>query len=88
MHSCESCRGFVPEALTACPNCETNNMAKRGIKTKASVILSVSAISLTLMACYGAPPDEWEKECAPPNTNKDAAKIVGDVEPADEASHE
>ena len=59
---CDRCDGFVPPSVTACPNCEP--AAARGVDAargwvRFGLLLRVtagSAVAMTLMACYGAPP--------------------------------
>ncbi len=57
MQKCHSCDGFIPVTLKKCPNCRSKKVIS-SIKCGASVV-GASMISLTLMACYGAPPDYY-----------------------------
>jgi hypothetical protein len=64
MFSCLSCKGFIPEELSDCPNClKTNNLqsAKSSLLRKAACVVGASLVSVTLMACYGAPPGYLKK---------------------------
>ena len=59
MIQCKTCAGFVPQSSSHCPNCSTEytkGKACRQIKTAATIV-GAGMISMTLMACYGAPPD-------------------------------
>jgi hypothetical protein len=59
---CAICDGFVPPSVATCPNCEP--AAARGLDAargwmRLRFLLGVtagSAVAMTLMACYGAPP--------------------------------
>ena len=57
MRICSSCEGFAPDSLSACPHCDTVLPAaparRAGLWLKAA---AGSAVAMTLMACYGAPP--------------------------------
>lgn len=53
---CSSCRGFVPAAVSICPHCGASRGSSRiGTWFKA---VGAGAVSVTMMACYGVPPDE------------------------------
>src|SRR5574338_147699 len=75
---CAICDGFVPPSVAACPNCEP--AAARGLDAargwmRLRFLLGVtagSAVAMTLMACYGAPPvrpgeSDLDPKAAPPN---------------------
>ncbi len=53
MKKCSSCDGLIPSMSKSCPNC---HKISRRIKAGLGAA-GVGVISLTLMACYGAPPD-------------------------------
>ncbi len=55
MIKCDSCDGFIPVQAKSCPNCRREKFSRR-LKSSASMI-GVGVVSLTLMACYGAPGD-------------------------------
>ena len=52
---CLSCRGLVPSSESRCPHCG-REVPKRSVLAKGLAVLGASAASITLMACYGAPP--------------------------------
>lgn len=59
---CKLCEGFIPNASSQCPNCVIPTAPTRKIKAyrqvkTAATVVSAGMISMTLMACYGAPPD-------------------------------
>lgn len=58
MFKCATCSGFVPTHAQSCPNCRSKKVAKC-LKSGATVV-GVGMIGLTLMACYGAPPDYYK----------------------------
>lgn len=63
MYTCRNCFGFIPDDIPRCPNCDGKTEFKLHPKIKTGIkILSASAVSLTLMACYGAPPDTLDKK--------------------------
>ncbi len=74
MQKCADCNGFIPAHVVACPNCQKSG--SRVLKACASV-MGVGMLSLTLMACYGAPPDfdrprqDPEDTCKDPGCDKD-----------------
>ncbi len=57
--TCSGCEGFLPEDADSCPHCEAARE-----RPKASALKRVAASfaggvgMVTLMACYGLPPDE------------------------------
>lgn len=54
MNQCQKCQGFLPKSALTCPNCGLGlKRKKRPITTAAALGL----VSMTLMACYGGPPD-------------------------------
>lgn len=55
MHTCSSCSGLIPEQNAVCPNCRKESMVGLLAKTALGGL-----ISMTLMACYGAPPPNWK----------------------------
>lgn len=70
MRTCEHCNSFIPEGIDECPNCRGQQTEqKTGIQKSAkksfrlaTQVLMAGAVSVTMMACYGAPP---VKQCAP-----------------------
>lgn len=55
---CEACNGLIPHAAEACPNCLSHAPSTSTVKRVGLGALAVVAgagVSLTLMACYGAP---------------------------------
>lgn len=55
MLRCTRCEGFIPPAVSACPNC--SKFVPRGrAGTGFLAILGAGAAAITLMACYGSPP--------------------------------
>jgi hypothetical protein len=59
MRSCKHCEGFVPSALTQCPNCDaavTAPKRRAGRLAKALYGVALGGAAITLMACYGPPP--------------------------------
>lgn len=55
---CEACNGLIPHDASACPNClashAPSSTAKR-VGLGALAVVAGAGVSLTLMACYGAP---------------------------------
>lgn len=51
---CGSCDGFLPRLSIACPHCGATAIGTLA-KAATTAVLG-SAVSLTLMACYGPPP--------------------------------
>ncbi|MBS1149893.1 MAG: hypothetical protein H6Q89_1591 [Myxococcaceae bacterium] len=55
MLRCTRCEGFIPAAVTACPNC--SKFVPRGRAGSGFLaVLGAGAAAITLMACYGMPP--------------------------------
>lgn len=79
MRRCTSCQSFVPVATNFCPNCQraVSSTANKVIKTM-STIAGASVVSLTLMACYGAPPDFGPLPCPKPPQNENEDTIPSD----------
>lgn len=80
LEKCSACQGFVPTASNECPHCSTKRMSRLGA---VAAVIGASAISVTLMACYGAPPpntpngpavDTSATPNAPPAPNLDGGK--------------
>ncbi len=82
MRRCLSCDGFLPAGRERCPNCAAPERSSRSLATRLGLVagpLGGSAIAITLMACYGAPPcDDGTYSCLPP-PNHDAG---GDADAA------
>jgi hypothetical protein len=73
MHRCGHCQGFVPVHLSECPNCTSSGRRGRA-KAPWLIILGAGATAVTLAACYGAPPDDYDyrPDAASPPTSVDA----------------
>jgi len=60
MNMCEKCSSFIPRHIEACPNCACGGSAAtnqgKALRRLATAV-GASLVSMTLMACYGAPPD-------------------------------
>jgi hypothetical protein len=65
MKNCTSCPGFIPHNLDKCPNCSTQAIIKN--LKKAATVVGAGMVSMTLMACYGAPPDYYISSDSDPN---------------------
>jgi hypothetical protein len=64
MIQCLSCSGFIPENSLRCPNCLRAGNLSNKISSQVKIatkIAGASIVSMTLMACYGAPPDDFMK---------------------------
>ena len=62
LHACPACAGFVPASRSTCPHCDAAITPPRGHRL-ARVLVSMigaGAMSVTLMACYGAMPHHGE----------------------------
>jgi hypothetical protein len=56
--TCSDCAGFLPSTAAACPHCEARQARSRRRRLAVLFGLAGSAsLGLTLMACYGCPPD-------------------------------
>lgn len=53
--SCSRCKGFLAFALRACPHCHAPLDRARQALVGLASIAGGGAVSMTLMACYGAP---------------------------------
>ena len=74
---CSACGGFVP-ARAVCPHCGRNTPADVGAPPWAKLALAAlsgSALSITLMACYGSPPCDPDPEA---DTDNDGYSATGD----------
>jgi hypothetical protein len=57
--SCVRCEGFVPPLATTCPHCSARVEGLLPMVGRAALaVVGGSAMSMTLMACYGLPPCE------------------------------
>lgn len=59
---CSSCDGLVPSGQQACPHCESPVVPTRSRSKVAAAmaLVSAGAASVTLMACYGMPPCDYQ----------------------------
>jgi len=62
---CSNCGGFVPETVTACPNCRKSSPLGRAAKACLKLATG-GAVAVTLMACYGGPAHEYAPVQAAP----------------------
>ena len=63
MQICNDCNGFIPDSQQQCPNCETKLEHPSKFKAAMKKVLfglTIGSASMTLMACYGAPPRSSE----------------------------
>ena len=63
LHTCPSCAGFVPAARPTCPHCDAplaTRSPTRRLGRALATMLGAGAMSVTLMACYGAMPRHGE----------------------------
>ncbi len=89
LHDCPVCGGLRP-AHQVCPHCDAAIPRERGPRLARSLaaLLGAGAASLTLMACYGAPPGYYrpgptdgctdadhDLTCAPADCN-DADRLI------------
>lgn len=80
LDSCPSCDGFVPPRAAVCPHCGQQKSAVGKWARRAAVAVAGAGFGVTLMACYGPPPREYDKVPATPATNAgDASKPTGDA---------
>jgi hypothetical protein len=65
---CASCRGFVPASARACPHCDAPAERSRlGRAARACAkVAAGGAVAMTLMACYGGPPQAYRPAEPPP----------------------
>ncbi len=93
---CPTCDGFVPPSLATCPNCEpaavggfdaADGWVRFGILLR---MTAGSAVAMTLMACYGAPPDRFDVRDPDPKapTPGEIDAKVGDPKGGDPKSGE
>lgn len=62
MQQCSSCRGFVPEGVAACPNCHRRS----GFTRRCLELAAGCTVAVTMMACYGGPPQAYQPEPTTP----------------------
>ncbi|MCR9164581.1 MAG: hypothetical protein ACE37F_13925 [Nannocystaceae bacterium] len=55
MRRCERCPGFIPQAASACPNCDAPSERPWWCSPAATRGALAGTAAMTLMACYGAP---------------------------------
>jgi hypothetical protein len=56
---CAACGGFLPTGASACPHCGAGKLV--ALAKKALAVASASSVAVTLMACYGPPPRDYQK---------------------------
>lgn len=94
MIQCPACSGFIPAAQAQCPNCEiapceglavesTSPSVSKRLKRSVQWILGAS-LSMTLSACYGAPPPLPNTDC-PPNPDGTEQPCDNATPPSDES---
>jgi len=87
LHSCASCDGLLPSNAESCPHCGAGSKkgpgSKKGgkIAGAAAVAVAGAGFAVTLMACYGPPPREYEKVDAPQPPSAAGAASDGGVAP-------
>lgn len=72
MLNCTRCEGFIPAKASRCPHCDMAIATKPGSIWTARTLLNVAgggAVAMTLMACYGGAPREYERAPQTPTTN-------------------
>lgn len=79
---CPSCAGVVPAVASACPHCEAPLSRKSSLGKLALGVLGGLGASMTLMACYGAPPSSCYETVKLPDGGTTTDYVCG-VEPAD-----
>lgn len=87
MQSCPHCDGFIPAPASSCPNCQHAFQPgrKRGLKRAFQLMLGAS-FSLTLTACYGAPPPQPLPPCDESAETVDAPCVTPYPSPSPSAS--
>lgn len=63
MKLCRNCDGFIPPEITNCPNCGVKpNKLGRDVQSVQKIVSGIASLSvgMTLMACYGLPPSQYE----------------------------
>lgn len=56
LSKCPSCSGVVPNSANTCPHCDGALTPRSSLGKLALGLLGGLGASMTLMACYGAPP--------------------------------
>jgi hypothetical protein len=83
--SCSSCGGFIGLSLNACPHCGASLSRGRAIAIGLLGAVGGSAVSMTLMACYGM--SCADANCYPyPDAESGDASDAGDASSKDSAS--
>lgn len=96
MQQCSNCQGFVPPALQVCPHCQQQPAKnfRLGLKRALQLVLGTS-VTMTLAACYGAPPPmptpcddnkDTEQPCPSPSPSASAVTPVTPVSPESPAA--
>ncbi|MBL8741049.1 MAG: hypothetical protein JNK04_08150 [Myxococcales bacterium] len=83
LSSCPDCNGFVPPRASVCPNCGVSCGAPRKsalARATASIMMlaTSTATAMTLMACYGMPPEECDEGQDFDNDGYDACSDCAD----------
>ncbi|MEM7157072.1 MAG: hypothetical protein AAF799_29740 [Myxococcota bacterium] len=82
LDSCPTCDGFMPAATARCPHCGAAAGWSRRAKNLAR-LAGGSAIAVTMMACYGAPPPGPMPTDPPQDPGADGADPAGAAEAGD-----
>lgn len=77
MEQCAACKGFVPAGISACPNCHRPR-AGRTFTRSCLELAAGCTVAVTLMACYGGPPQAYQPE---PTTPPQPASCTDQPEP-------
>lgn len=79
--SCPRCDGFVPQSASKCPHCAAAKSSVWGTMSRAALaVVSGSALSVTLMACYGSPPCETGPDGDGDGIGPEASGVCGPSE--------
>lgn len=61
MNTCKHCESLIPFGLIQCPNCKEQLNLRQKFQGQVKKVLygiSITSVSMTLMACYGGPPSK------------------------------
>ncbi len=83
---CASCKGFVPSRATVCPHCKVARSARAGVFARLHLsalggAVGGGALAVTLMACYGMAPGDYDAD--DPDARSLADAQVGDSAASD-----